>query len=103
MNTTDATRGQPLKLRVERRVRELEAIAQGLDPRDPNRQDIEAALAGMDGLLAGDLDPLPAVISADLNLWLERNKHLAEYHRPPAAPRRPVASRPVSIREKLVE
>jgi len=78
-NTTDASRGQFLKTRVEMRKRELQTAAAGLEPTDHTRQDIEAALAAIEGLLTGDLDNMPQMVSADLNRWLERNKYLGQH------------------------
>jgi hypothetical protein len=51
INSVDATMGQPL---------------------------VELALSTIEGLLTGDLKNVPAVVASDMNLWLERHKHLAE-------------------------
>ncbi len=78
-NTTDATRGQPLGMRVLFRKNELEDALAGLGPHDYLlRQAIETALATIYSLMTGDLAHPSDVISCDLNRWLERNKHLAQ-------------------------
>ena len=85
-NTTDASRGQPLKTRVQTRRRELQIAAARLPRTHHTRQDIEAALATVASLLTGDLDHIPATVAADLSQWLERNKYLGEQHRPAPTP-----------------
>ena len=85
-NTTDATRGQLLKTRVQTRRRELQIAASRLPPTHHTRQDIEAALAAVAGLLTGDLEHIPQTVAADLSQWLERNKYLGEQHGPAPTP-----------------
>ena len=80
MNSTDASRGQPLKRRAEQRVRELEMMASRMEPDDHNRRDIELAVFCVQSLLTGDDEHLSAAIAVEVNRWLEANKHLAEYH-----------------------
>ncbi len=78
-NTTDATRGQPLAARVLARKDELECALVELGPYDAlERIAIETALATVYALMTGDLAHPSAVVARDLNLWLERNKHLAQ-------------------------
>jgi len=55
-NTTDATRGSSLKLRVAARQQELEQALAKLGPDDRARVDIAQALTEITGLLTGDLD-----------------------------------------------
>jgi len=78
-NTTDATRGQPLAARVLARKDELEDALAELGPHAPlERQAIETALATVYALMTGDLAHPSEVVARDLNLWLERNKHLGQ-------------------------
>jgi hypothetical protein len=78
-NTTDATRGLPLAARVLARKDELEDALAELGPYDCiERQAVETALATIYALMTGDLAHPSSVIARDLNLWLERNKHLAQ-------------------------
>lgn len=79
-NSTDATRGQPLRARIEQRKRELEAGASKRELGDPIRRDIEQALTRLAILLPGDLDQIPHVTGKTLNAWLEASKHLDEHH-----------------------
>lgn len=79
-NSTDATRGQNLRARVETRKQELELALSTLGPDDRARADIELALAEVSGLLTGDLDHIPYVVAVELNRWLESNKHVNEWH-----------------------
>ena len=79
-NTTDATRGSSLRIRVETRKQELELALAKLDPGDRARPDIELALNEISGLLTGNLDQIPHVVSTGLNTWLEANKHVNERH-----------------------
>ena len=79
-NTTDATRGSSLRVRVEARKQELELALAKLDPDDRARIDIEQALNEVTGLLTGDLDQIPRVVAAELSVWLESNKHVNEWH-----------------------
>jgi hypothetical protein len=78
-NTTDATRGEPLALRAQKRKAELEAALQKL-PADELRArgDIELALTSVDAMLTGDPDKLSDATASGLSSWLERTKHLAE-------------------------
>jgi hypothetical protein len=79
-NTTDATRGSSLRVRVESRKQELEQALTKLGPDDRARVDIEQALNEITGLLTGDLDQIPRVVAAGLSTWLEANKHVNEWH-----------------------
>ena len=78
-NSTDATRGEPLALRAQKRRAELEMALEKL-PADQlrARSDIELALASVDTMLTGDLETLSDATSVELNRWLENTKHLAE-------------------------
>jgi hypothetical protein len=78
-NSVDATRGQPLAMRVLARKDELEDALAELGPHDTvERQSIETALATVYLLMTGDLAHPSGVVARDLNLWLERNKHLGQ-------------------------
>jgi hypothetical protein len=78
-NTTDATRGQPIAIRVLQRKNELEDALADLRPHEVLlRQAIETALATVYSLMTGDLVHTSDVVARDLNRWLERNKHLAQ-------------------------
>ena len=79
-NTTDATRGSSLRVRVETRKQELEGALAKLGPDDRGRRDIEQALNEVTSLLTGDLDQFPRVVAAELSTWLEANKHINEWH-----------------------
>ncbi|MEO8702423.1 MAG: hypothetical protein ABI867_20435 [Kofleriaceae bacterium] len=81
-NSTDATRGEPLALRAQKRKAELEAALDNLPADDRSRGDVELALATVASLLTGDLEHLSAATAADLNRWLESSKHLAEVATP---------------------
>lgn len=79
LNSTDATRGQPLAARVLARKNELEDALADLGPHDtPLRQAIETALATVYSLMTGDLAHPPDTVAHGLSRWLERNKHLAQ-------------------------
>jgi hypothetical protein len=78
-NSTDATQGQPLAVRVRARQAELaELLAQTPEDQLTARVDIEIALAHVDDLLTGDVENLTDATAAALSRWLEANKHLAE-------------------------
>jgi hypothetical protein len=79
VNSVDATSGQPIVARVMNRKGELEALLDALPVEDLTTQgDIYLALATINDLLTGDLEHVPPVVAAQMNRWLERNKHLAE-------------------------
>jgi hypothetical protein len=79
INSVDATMGQPLVDRVLARKTELEAALALVPETDVRaREPIALALSTIAGLLTGDLKNVPAVVASDMNLWLERHKHLAE-------------------------
>lgn len=78
-NSTDATRGQPLRARIEQRKRELETSASKREPGDPIRRDIDQALVRLANI-APSLDQIPYVTGKTLNDWLEASKHLDEHH-----------------------
>jgi len=78
-NSVDSTRGQPLAARVLARKDELEDALAELGPHDGSeRQAIETALATVYLLITGDLAHPSDVVARNLNLWLERNKHLGQ-------------------------
>jgi hypothetical protein len=79
-NTTDATRGSSLRVRVETRKQELELALAKLGPDDRAHADIEQALNEVNGLLTGNLDQIPRVVAHELSVWLESNKHVNEWH-----------------------
>jgi hypothetical protein len=79
VNSVDATAGQPIVTRVLTRKRELEAARAALPDDDVRtRLDLDLALSTVTELLRGDLKHVPAMVAADMNRWLENNKHLAE-------------------------
>jgi hypothetical protein len=79
INSVDATMGKPLVERVQLRKAELEAALAAIPETDiRGREPIELALSTVEGLLTGDLKSIPAVVGKDMNLWLERHKHLAQ-------------------------
>ena len=76
-NTVDATVGQPMVARITVRKLELETLLGGLEAADiATRKEIEFALSGLALLMSGDLANVPAVVTVDMNRWLERTKHL---------------------------
>jgi hypothetical protein len=78
-NTTDATRGEPLAVRAQKRRVELAAALQKLPAGELRaRGDIELALSLVDGLLTGDVEKLSGATATGLNHWLEHTRHLAE-------------------------
>lgn len=85
-NSTDATSGLQLRVRVQAREHELQAALAKLAPDARERTDIQAALNEVTGLLTGNLDQIPRVVAAELNTWLEANKHVAEQHLGTPAP-----------------
>lgn len=86
-NSTDATIGQPLVARVQQRQQELAtALAAVPDDNGHLHAEITLALDTVHSLLSGDLQNIPAVVAADMNRWLERNKHVAEVAGAPVPP-----------------
>jgi len=83
-NSTDSTRGSPLRLRVETRKAELELALTTLPVDDHGRPEIENALAEITGMLTGNLDTIPHMVAGALSNWLEANKHVNERHADPA-------------------
>jgi hypothetical protein len=79
-NSTDATRGQPLRARIERRRQELEEGVARREPGDSTRRELEEALTRLASLLPVDLSQIPHVTGKLLNDWLEGAKHLDEHH-----------------------
>ena len=78
-NSVDATRGQPLAMRVLARKDELEDALAELGPHDViERQAIETALTTVYLLMTGDLAHPSDVVARMLSGWLERHKHLAQ-------------------------
>jgi hypothetical protein len=78
-NSTDATRGEPLAVRAQKRKAELEAALEKLPVHDLRaRNDIALALGTVEGLLTGDLENLSHATGSALSRWLENSKHLAE-------------------------
>lgn len=79
-NTTDATAGQSLRARVAARKAELEAAIANPATDERTRGDLQSAASQVEGLLTGNLDPIPKMVAASLSAWLEANKHLDEHH-----------------------
>jgi hypothetical protein len=78
-NTTDATRGEPLAMRAQKRKLELEKALEKLPPEDMrSRNDINVAVSTITALLTGNVDHLPDSTAAELSRILESSKHLAE-------------------------
>src|SRR3954447_2071214 len=95
-NSVDATRGQPLAMRILARKNELEDALAELGPHDTvERQSIETALATVSLLMTGDLAHPSEVVARDLNRWLERNKHLGQ-----EIPRRQQAARLAQLQKQ---
>jgi hypothetical protein len=85
INSTDATIGQPIVQRVQTRQQELSTALAALgDGNGHLHAEITLALDTAHQLLSGDLANVPAVVAADMNRWLERNKHVAEVAGTPA-------------------
>ncbi len=80
-NSTDATVGQNLRVRVELRKAELERALASPATSERIRGELTTALGEVVGLLTGDLDRIPKVVGVELNAWLEANKHVAEQHK----------------------
>jgi len=79
LNSTDATRGQPLVQRAQTRRAELAAYLETLPATSlRERTDIETAISMVDEQLTGDLEQMSDATRAALSRWLELNKHLAE-------------------------
>ena len=79
VNTTDATRGEPLAMRARERKAELQRALDAVPTGDARaRHDLEAALAAIDGIVAGDIERLPAPTAAELTRWLQASKHMVE-------------------------
>lgn len=85
-NTTDATVGQNLRVRVAARKAEIEAAIASPATDERTRSDLQMALGQVEGLLTGDLDQIPRVVASKLSAWLEANKHLDEHHASAPAP-----------------
>jgi hypothetical protein len=77
-NSTDATRGEPLATRAEKRKLELQAALEGLGVGEPARKDIELAIASIEALLTGESAQLSNATAVQLSRVLERSKHLGE-------------------------
>jgi len=88
MTSTDKTRGRPLAERVEVRVAELQQALTDADPADDRiRGDIELALATATSLTTGDVSHPSDAVGAQMNDWLERNKHIGIKASTPRPPR----------------
>ena len=78
-NSTDATRGEPLAIRAQKRKLELERALERHPAEDMRaRNDINVAVASINALLTGDVDHLSDATAAELSRVLESSKHLAE-------------------------
>jgi hypothetical protein len=95
-NSTDATRGQPLAIRAQQRMVELEAALASL-PADERlaRNDLELLLASLGALLTGDVEHMSDTTASTLSQLLETNKHIAESATPPSSPCRSLSIRKV--------
>jgi hypothetical protein len=80
---------ESLKTRVMHRRAELQSELRNLEPESHTAKDIQQALTAVDELITGDLDDMPAVVSAGLSRWLETSRYLGEHHeaKTPALPR----------------
>lgn len=58
------------------------------------RQDIEAALDALDGLLTGNLDQIPPVVAAQLSKWITSSKYLGAKELRELAPQPPPQPEP---------
>lgn len=77
-NSTDATRGEPLAIRAQKRKLELQRALEKRPAEDVRaRNDINIAVASIDALLTGDIDHLSDTTAAELSRLLESSKHLA--------------------------
>lgn len=86
-NSTDATRGEPLAMRAQKRKLELERALERQPAEDVRaRNDINVAVASINTLLTGDVDHLSDATAAELSRLLENSKHLAEAN-PVSGPR----------------
>jgi hypothetical protein len=78
-NTTDATRGEPLAMRAQKRKLELERLLEKLPAEDIRaRNDISVAVSSIAALLTGNVDHLSDSTAAELSRVLETSKHLGE-------------------------
>jgi hypothetical protein len=85
-NSVEEMRGQPLAVRVEARVAELEQALAGLAPEETiMRREIEQSLAAVASMTTGDISHPPDAVAAQLSDWLERNRHLGLVADPAAA------------------
>ncbi len=85
-SSAEASRHLFLGERVLVRKQELESALESCKAEDSLlRETLEFALATLEPMLTGDLAHPSAVVAHDLNLWLERHKHLAQ----DATPREP--------------
>ncbi len=76
-NSTEEMRGQPLAVRVEARVKELEQALAELAPEETiMRREIEQTLAAAASLTTGDITHPSDAVASQLSDWLERNRHL---------------------------
>jgi len=80
MTKEAATTHPGLVARVKTRKAELEADLAKLAPADRARLPVEMALSQIEGLLGGNLDPLPKVVGEELSAWLEATKYIGEQH-----------------------
>ena len=90
-----------LRALCETRQAELKEVLGRLaaDGAPQTRHDIEVALDALEGLLTGNLDQIPPVVSAQLSKWIASSKYLGakearELAVPPAAPVAPPTAEP---------
>jgi hypothetical protein len=96
-NSTDGTRGEPLARRALARRIELQQLLEKTPAAEIRlRDDINAALSAVAGMLTGDTAHLSDTTGAELNRWLESAKHLGEIAAAPGvAPAPAPTPRPV--------
>lgn len=77
-NSTDATQGEPLAVRANKRKAELVALLEKTPPSEAAlRSDIERALSAIATLMTGDVEHLSDATGREINNWLEGSKYLA--------------------------
>ncbi len=95
--------GQGLRALVQDRARELELELKEIQRGEPgSRDDVEAALAALRGLLTGNLDQIPPVVAEELSQWLETSKHLGIAEEPGRPAPRPVHVKAAPVAKPLV-
>jgi hypothetical protein len=79
INSTDMTIGQPIVARLQARQQELSTLLVAVPDKNGHlHSEITLALDAVQQLLSGDLANVTPIVLADMNRWLQRNKHVAE-------------------------